>query len=510
MKTKYILIIGLLITLMSCDDDFLEQPPLTVPASNTFYANESAAIMGVNGVYQGLHKWPYILFWEDQLTDNERWNVDGGNALYGGLAHGTEAALGNNSYTILAWYRGYILVQRANKVIESIEPMDNLSDDLKNRLIAECKFLRANGYHLLVWRFGDVPLLLNPTSEQDYFPVRTPKAEVVEQIYADLTDAAQYLPETWTGSDIGRVTKGAALGMLAKEYLFNGEWVKAAQEAKKVMDISAYGLVENYDDLWLPGSNNTKEDLFKICYWTANGEFSPTYFYYRWLKGTAANTGASGQGWCLVVQDLVNAFENSDGTPFDPAGRDLHNDNTQYENRDPRLKSSIFVDGMDYFGQPYKRSWTETDYSWRKYTIAKNDPNLVTSQMAFDWKVLRYAEVLLIYAEAKNETEGPVNEVYNAVNQVRNRVGMPDLPVGLTKDAMRERIYNERRVELCSEATRYEDLVRWRRLKEVMEKKHYNQGVNYQITNFEEFRYLWPIPQTEIDINANLTQNSGY
>jgi hypothetical protein len=123
--------------------------------------------------------------------------------------------------------------------------------------------------------------------------------------------------------------------------------------------------------------------------------------------------------------------------------------------------------------------------------------------------MLRYAEVLLIYAEAKNEADGPVSEVHNAVNRVRNRVGMPNLPAGLSKDQMRERIYNERRVELCSEGNRYEDLVRWRRL-DVVKNKHLNQGVNYQITTFEDFRYLWPIHQQEIDVNPNLVQNPGY
>jgi hypothetical protein len=209
---------------------------------------------------------------------------------------------------------------------------------------------------------------------------------------------------------------------------------------------------------------------------------------------------------------MVNAFENIDGTPFDPTGIDLHNDITQYENRDPRLKYSIFVDGMDYFGQPFQRSWSETDYVWRKYTIGKYDPLLINNRNApFNWINMRYAEVLLIYAEARNEAESsPTADIYDAVNQVRNRVGMPDLPAGLSKEEMRERIYNERRVELCSEGTRLEDLTRWKRLKEVMERKHLNQGVNYQISNFDEFRYLWPIHQQEIDVNPNLVQNPGY
>jgi len=511
MKTRYLIIISIfLVSLISCNKDFLECPPLAEPASATFFTDEASAIMAVTGVYNALHTFPLLHEWEDALTDNERWYLDGATALYGALAHGLETPIGNNSYTRRAWNHGYLIIQRANSAIENIEPMETVSDNLKNRLIAECKFLRGWAYHFLIWRFGDVPLLLNPTSEQELYPSRSPKAEVVQQIYKDLAEAAQYLPATWTGSDIGRVTKGAALGFLAKEYLFNEEWANAAAAAKQVMDIPEYGLYENYLELWAPGVNNTKEGLFEIQYWTPNGEFRST-LYYRWLRGDAANTGASGYGWSMVLQDLVNAFENADGTPFDPTGIDLHNDNNQYENRDPRLKISIFCDGMDYFGQPYQRSWSPTDYAWRKYTIGKYDPLLISNRNApLNWKMLRYAEVLLIYAEAENEADGPVTEVHDAVNRVRSRVGMPDLPAGLSKDEMRERIYNERRVELCSEGTRLEDLIRWRKLKEVMERKHLNQGVNYVIANFDEFRYLWPIHQQEIDVNPNLEQNPGY
>lgn len=510
MKAKYFIYICILAgTLTACNEDFLECPPLTEPASATFYTNEAAALMGVTGVYNALHNMNYVYEWEDVLTDNERWSTDGGTALYGALAQYCETPTGNNSYTRRIWHRNYKIIQRANSAIENIEAMDNLEENLKNRLIAECKFLRGWAYHCLIWRYGDVPLLLNPTIDQDLYPARTPKAEVVQQIYKDLAEAAQYLEVTYSGEDVGRVTKGAAYGMLAKEYLFSQEWAKAAAEAKKVMDIPEYGLYEDYLELWAPGVNNTKEGLFEVQFWTPNGEFQPMY-YYRWLRGDAANTGASGYGFSMVVQDLVNAFENIDGTPFDPTGIDLTTDTVQYENRDPRLKISIFCDGMDYFGQPYQREWSPTGYTWRKYSIGRYDPLLINNRNApMNWKVLRYAEVLLIYAEAKNEAEGPVTEVYDAVNQVRNRVGMPDLPPGLSKDEMRERIYHERRVELCSEATRLDDLIRWRRLEEVIERKHLNYGVNY-VVDFEEFEYLWPIHQQEIDVNPNLVQNPGY
>lgn len=494
---------------VACNEDFLECPPLDAPATETFYSSYDNALLALNGVYNGLHNLNYLHEWEDVLTDNERWYADGGTNLYGGIAHGVETPTGNNPYMNRCWYRNYLLIQRANSAIEQIEKMD-IHEESKNKLIAQCRFFRGFGYHYLIWRFGDVPLLLPPVAEQPLYPFRAPKADIVTQIYSDFEFAGAHLPNVWTGSDIGRVTKGGALGFLAREYLWNKEYAKAAEAAKKVMDISDYGLLDDYMDLWKPGNNNTKEGLFEVQYWTAEGEYQSS-LYYRWLKGEAGNTGARGNAWSMALQDMVNAFENSDGTPFDPAGRDLATDNTQYENRDPRLKYTVFVNGMDYFGQPYKRSWSPTTYTWRKYTIAKDDPLLINNRNApFNWIVLRYAEVLLLYAEAKNEVDGPVAGVHDAVNQVRNRAGMPDLPADLTKDEMRERIYNERRVELASEGTRLEDLNRWRRLKQALENKHLNHGVNYQIANWEEFRYLWPIQQQEMDANPNLVQNPGY
>ncbi|MGV8090391.1 MAG: RagB/SusD family nutrient uptake outer membrane protein [Mangrovibacterium sp.] len=515
MKTTNILITlcFCMVSFISCDSDFLKTPPLTEVSTETFYSNESDAVMAVNGVYNSLYLYNSLFEWEDALTDNERWNEDGSNSLYGGLAHYIETPTGSNSFTIRLWGKAYRTIQRANSAIENIEAMDGnlIEDRVRNELIAQCKFLRAWSYHSLVWRFGDVPLLLNPTKEQELKPLRVPKEDVVRQIYSDYEFAAEHLPDIWTGGDIGRISKGAALGMLAKEYLFNKEWANAANAAKKVMDNPAYGLIENYLDLWAPGNNNTKEGLFEIQFCTSDGQY-PSEYNYRWLTGVAANTGANGnnRNSYLALQDLVNAFENIDGTKFDPTGIDITNDNSQYENRDPRLQYTVFVDGQDYYGQPFQRSWSETGYAWRKYSCAKDDPLLIgNSNIPISWKVLRYAEVLLIYAEAKNEVDGPVDAVYQAVNQVRNRVGMPGLPAGLSKDEMRERIYNERRVELASEATRYEDLVRWRRLKEAVEKRHLNHGVSYQV-HFEDFRYLWPIPQTEINVNSNLTQNPNY
>jgi len=510
MKAKYIITICLLmIVFISCDKDFLECPPLTEASSVTFFKNASEATMAVNGVYNSLYLYNYIFEWEDALTDNETWNEEGGTWTYGGLANYAETAAGNNAYTYRMWGKGYRTIQRANTAIEGISAMDAslIDDDTRNVLIAECRFLRAWQYHLLAWRFGGVPILLDPVGEQELTPARNTKEEVVQQIIDDYTFASQHLPDTWSGNDLGRAHKGAALGMLAEEYLWNKQWANAANAAKQVIDNSNYGLLDNYQDLFTPGINNTKEDLFGVQYWTANGAYG-SYYRYRWFRAPASNTARAGYEFHLALQDLVNEFENSDGTPFDPTGIDVTTDDSQYENRDPRLWSTVFYNGADIYGQPYNRSWSRTGYAWRKYSCSKNDPLLVGSSIPMNWKVMRYAEVLLFYAEAKNETDGPTQDVYNAINQVRSRVGMPDLPTGLTKDEMRERIYHERRVEFASEGVHLEDLIRWRRL-EVVENRHLSAGCTYH-TDFEEFEYLWPIPQTEIDVNPNLEQNPGY
>jgi hypothetical protein len=365
-----------------------------------------------------------------------------------------------------------------------------------------------------------VPLLTKNPTEEPALPTRAPKAEVVKQVYDDLTSSYNDLPAKYTGADIGRVTRGGALLLLAKEYLYNNDFVNAAKYAKEAMGLG-YTLVPAMSDLFKPGNKNTVESLFEIQAGDARGG-GYTNLATRYPNNSNASQqvpgGGASYGNYSVLQSLVNEFEKTDGSRFDPTVIDVTTNNAQYQNRDPRLGIAVVYHGAPYGTTTWNRSWAPSGYTFRKY-ISTRAEQAAFNGTGLNWIMYRYADVLLVYAEAQNEAVGPDASVFAAINQVRARVGMPALqstdPAKPTyvadKAAMRDRIRHERRVEFAGESSRYEDLVRWKLLKPALENKYQSVGANnYKITNWQEFRYLWPVPQLEIDNNPNLTQNQGY
>lgn len=517
MKTYYIniLLIILAVNSWGCKKDLLNvKDPNNVNEEN-FYKTANDAVLGTNSVYGTMYRkdnfgWVYI--WESVLTDDERWDSEGSPALYGGVASGIETALGSNSYVRRVWNASYATIARANVAIAKI-PAIEMDETLKNRLLAECRFFRAFMYQRLLMRYGDVPLMLKLPSEDVLLPSRSTKAEVLKVVFDDLNFAAQYLPKEYTGVDIGRVKKGAALVLKARVEMSNQMWTEAAASAKACLDLN-YGLNSSYSDLFnKPGTENLGESLFEIQWGNSAGDFG-SQINTRYTDNGEATTAPGGWNWGQVLQNLVNEYDNADGTPFVLGARDVRTDLTQYQNRDPRLAATINYEGSDYFGIPWKRTWTATMYGWKKYTISSAVLNtLPKGTIPYNWIVLRNAEAYLSYAEAQNEAVGPDPSVYAAIKEIRRRAGIsnPDLPAGLTKEEMRNKIRHERRVELAGESVRFEDLLRWKTLKSALENKHLgNPGVNWIISNWGEFRYLWPIPQQERDLNKNLTQNAGY
>jgi hypothetical protein len=232
--------------------------------------------------------------------------------------------------------------------------------------------------------------------------------------------------------------------------------------------------------------------------------------------------GGSSYGNFSVLQSLVNEFETNTGGTFDPSAIDVTTNNTQYQNRDPRLGQSVVFHGAAYGTGTWNRSWTPSGYSFRKYISTKAEQTTYNGT-GLNWIMYRYADVLLTFAEAKNEVVGPTTEVLAAINAVRQRASTNMPPLQTTnpllptyvapgdKAAMRQRIMRERRVEFAGENSRFEDLVRWKLLKSALENKYKDAGANgFRISNWQEFRYLWPVPQLEINNNPNLSQNVGY
>ncbi len=501
MKTikKYFGLVLAILIVSSCTKDVLEVSSTTQISAETFWKTESDALLAIDGTYSSLENFVENVLYLDAVADNAYNNYpwEGFKAI----ADGTHDIWG--PWAVGGFWRGlYSGIGRANTVIDNIDAVE-MDADLKTRIKGEALFLRAYFYFQLTEHYGGVPLILEqPKLEHGQLP-RTAKDAVITQIVADLNAAAAVLPSS--ASDVGRATKGAAVGLKARVLLFNEEWAAAAEAAGDVMGMG-YSLFPSYRELFLEENENNQEVIFDAQY--ISPEVGNFYELYIGL--------GSGGGWSSIVPlpELVDDYHMTDGKSIDESP--MYDSDNPYENRDPRLKQTIFVPGTTYNNgaQVDDLLTFEMGFGFKKYT--PYDENTFVTPIPYPTRgglnviLLRYADILLMYAEAQNEASGPDGSVYDAINQVRSRqsVMMPPIPAGLSQDQMREVIRHERRVELPLEGLRYSDVRRWGIAEEVMD------GINDPggTRSFNPGRdYLWPIPGPEFDLpDTQLEQNPGY
>lgn len=503
----------------SCDEDFLERAPIDQGSVEGFFETQEDVLRAVNGIYDVFQGsiWGGAFFWYQQnfdiLTDNGvgccPWEQQF-TTIADGQHNSTTGGIINTK-----WQFGYEGIFRANSVLENIDKVD-IDDQTKTYLVAEVRFLRALIYQELTNLYGDVPLVLNVLTRDEGFEVsRASKSQVLDAIYADLDFAEANLEMSPFNGDVGRPTKQAAAGLKARVKLYNGDFQGAAAEAKKVMDMSAanpdmIGLMDNYEDVFSPTNENNKEVLFDIQF--VGGTQGEGNFMQVALAPGPEGTPGNGWGSITPTDQLANSFYMTDGLPIDESP--LFDENNPYENRDSRMFGNLFVPGVSTWrGEVYNEALSGFSpfYAVKKWV----DPNAIIGENGCscnetNFILLRYADILMIYAEATNELSGPTAAVYDAVNQIRARAGMPDFPAGLSQDEMREEIKHERHVEFPWEGTRYFDLVRWGDAADVVtEVTLFGESLDERL--FEAPKHnLFPIPQNEIDLNPNLTQNSGY
>lgn len=492
MNKKYIAILFLMLAVVSCED-FLEKNPLDTVNTENFYQTAEDAIAAINAAYQPLQR--------PKLHNMRMWTTDiiAGNSEVG--ANPVEANDGietkdqanfittTDNRGVLDLYQGPAPgILYANLVLQKV-PSIEMDEELKNRILGEAKFLRAYYYFVLVRFFGDVPLILLPqTPGDDLRPARTPKAEVYAQIIKDLEEAKEELPqrEAYAAADIGRASKGAAAGMLAKVYLTLGDWEKTVALCNEVTSLG-YALNTDYASNFNPETENSIESLFEVQYINPVNNFWDDANQSSWTTNFMGPRDSPltsvGWGWNQPTQEFVDAYE---------AG-DLRKDVT------------IFYEGGPQFdGKDYKASMSYvTGYSVRKFVLPAAYVPTGSSGSPLNWPVLRYADVLLMKAEALNEL-GRTTEAEDPLNQVRERAGL-DPVSGLSKDQFREAVLHERRMELAFEGHRWFDLIR-------VQNGVYGLAFLHAIgkTNATEKHLLFPIPQAERDVNPNLTQNPGY
>jgi len=501
-KKIYLTILVTVFLFGSCGEDRLQLDNPNALTEDGFYQTRSDAIRATNAAYSSLQKRGCYQRWMSYVQDDRSDEATATPNMAGippMIPILEFTATGSGDVQEGMWSDHFEGIYRANTVLKFIPEMESISDDLKNRLVGEAKFLRGFYYFNLVKLFGAVPVITSrPNNAEESVLPRDPVDEVFDQIIQDFKDAQTSLPPVtqFRGTaDEGRATWGAATGYLGKVYLYRGQYADAAAEFKKIIDSGDYELVDNYRDNHTEENENNKESLFEIQFkstsggaWGAQGDNS---------GGSEGSLRAQGNGFPL------NSFYNSM-----PSQKLID----EFEDGDPRLDMTAYhPDGVAFDPEGDSIVWKEPEFAegtfaWRKYVNNTYDPNLNNS--GINIRRMRYADVLLMYAEALNETDGPAAAL-PYINEVRNRpsVDMPEYPTADYPADTKEDVFNiinhERMVELAGEQQRWDDLVRWDNAGKIdmdtfITKNAFDKSIHK----------LLPIPQVELDANPEMEPNA--
>ncbi|MBV5283530.1 MAG: RagB/SusD family nutrient uptake outer membrane protein [Paludibacter sp.] len=562
---KYIFPIIGLIVFASCSN--LDLNPLAYGSSETWYSTASEIDMSLNGLYKDA----FI------GNDNDEWTDD---FMYrNSLTEFTSATVNGLSGNVTTlWNNSYKAITRANTVLAGIDRASSITPTTSKKYKGEARFIRAYEYSRLIAHFGDVPYYENVLKLEDAFSMgKTSKAEILKSIYNDFDSAAAYLPKVYSTKENKRATQGAAYAMKARIALYMGDYATASVAAKACMDIAAtagYDLHTDYSNLFLSSTKNSKETIFAIprsvvLKVTLGG-------IQDYIPRLAGGWGAKHPSW-----DLLCSYLCTDGLPIDESP--LFNPRNPFKNRDPRCTASIVEfqsPHLGYIYNPHPDSLKVLNLSTNKY-VTNNDNRANAQYASFNglllkkgidgdcllnsWQIepdkiiIRYADVLLIYAEAKIELNEIDQSVRDAMNKVRaraykvaytNTAAYPAI-TATTQVGLRKILRAERHMEFSFEGLRYMDLIRWKIADKVLNNPNYGMldpadlrtkvvktGLWFfpqtpaiddnGIADFKPMadagliklitvrafdatkQYSWPIPTKEVQINSNLTQNPNY
>ena len=486
MKLKYNLIaIALLGFSFSSCSDFLEQNPQTDLSENDFYKTADDILSAVNGAYSSLQEGDIYGNWYvfgEIPSDNTR------NQLSGSVTTQNEFDQfyidTQNSMIANFWKAAYKVINRTNTILGRIDGIE-INTELANRYKLECKFIRALMYFNLVRVYGDVPLVLKEISiSESYDILREPKENVYNQIIADLKEA-QDLPVSYSTAEDGRATQGAAKALLANVYMTLHKYAEAETILAEIINSGRYSLLENtpgslnidgYKNVFSPVNHNSKEGIFEIQFLKGGYGEGSNYANNFAPENSGTNVVAVGGtgGNNIPEMDIYNAYEEGD----------LRRD---------------FSMSLGYYDNRKNNEWVESRYVCKfMYVPYQNN------DASNNYPVIRYADVILMYAEALNQN-GKTAEACKYLNMTRRRgfgyQTTETSPVDLQttdKAQFALMVEQERRVELAFENHRWFDLIRTGRAVEVMRSK----GFSLNETNL-----ICPIPQKQIDVNPKLTQN---
>lgn len=536
---KYALIVMTALMATSCSD-FLDTTPNDALSPTTTWKTQTDAEKFLVGLYDGWEDASALLYWDcasDIGYNNFPWEG------FTGIGDGTMSA-GNTGWS----FYGFGMVRRCNTFLENVDNCEFVDESVRDDMKAQAKFIRAYRYFVMNWNYGGVPLIGNYSSAEEAQVPRNTEAEVRDFIAKELDEAIPMFG-TDKGAERGRIGRGAAYALRMREALYYGDYAKAKECAEKVMEMG-YTLESDYSNLFKVSGQSSNEVI------VAMQRIPNTY-----TLGTIGQMYNNGDGgWSSIVptKNLVDMYEMSNGLTKEEAGSG-YDETHPFKNRDPRMGMTIIYPGRNYTNARGENAIfntldktingannanyyaaadnaSKTGLTWAKYL----DP---ITQYANIWKsnacpiVFRYAEVLLTYAEATNELEGPTDKVYEVLNMIRTRAGMPEVDKAKygTKETLRELIRRERCVELAGEGLRRPDILRWGLAEKVLngdllrmvgtvnmdasvpegERATINPNAAktdcfIQSRKFNSYNRYLPIPQDALDANPKLEQNPGY
>ena len=434
------------------------------------------------------------------------------------------------------WDDRYAGIKTCNIFLENVDNVPDMDTQLRKRMKAEARFIRAWQYFKLANWFRDVPLFTKPIElDKSKNIEQTSHDEVIEFVHNELEDIKSDLPvkSEYSKSQLGRITKGAAIALNARVYLYNSDWENTVSSCERLMNLGEYSLFPSYEGIFLPQNEYNSEVILDHQYVPIDRTYNNLFDLAPLSIGARINTMAP-------TQELVDSYLMSDGQTIDESP--LYDENNPYENRDPRLSATIVHHGYEWVKDdgstqtiyiepgsapdddaardeyaPGSSNSTSTGYYLRKYYDPQSEEKF---QSGLNLILIRYADVLLMYAEAKNEL-GEMNQTVwnNTIKALRERAGFTDAAAlnydsSWGQDQLRQIIRRERRVELAMEGLRIYDIRRWKTAEDVLDGYPHGamfgeDGGHIRLTErtFDPSKhYWWPIPRAELDLNSNLEQ----
>ena len=537
MKNLYKYVIAILLPLFFAGCKELDLAPENSFTDLTYWTSEAKAQSVLNTAYSQMFNSEYF-FYNEAMSDNA-YNGRGDVQGVASLASGTyDPSLGRLKDEWNFHYQG---IKTCNIFLENIDDVADMEEEHRERMKAEARFLRAfQHFQLMTW-FGDVPLLDRDIKiEEAQTLERTPRAQVLEFVLDELESVADILPSNteYAIEESGKITRGAAVALKARVLLYESNWEGVIAECERLINGSEFGtysLYPSYEELFLPANEYNSEDILSL-------QFVPQFRTWGHYIDFAPLSAEARLNAMAPTQELVDSYLMLNGSRIGEAGSG-YDENDPYSNRDPRLTYTVVYHGYEWknagggtqtiYIEPGSdaldeylpgSSSTSTGYYWRKYFDPTHLPGFASG---LNLMLIRYADVLLMYAEAQNEISIlSANDWALTVRELRARAGLADagaldFDAALTKEEIRTIIRNERRVELAMEGLRIFDIRRWRIAEDVL--NGWAHGARFgpsEIDNgylrvdnrtFDPAKhYLWPVPRDERNINPNLGQNKGW